>query len=384
MTENQWATFSGQQLASAYVLEADTLGALAQSAAFDDVVRYFGSYEYYLKCLHSDPVYQSSLDRIISDQGIVDVAVPSKELVLLFCQAQIAACTELFKGWEIPSDQLNRQGMRSLVNKSTEALLDVPNVPTNIPLEQLSSAQRQILSAVNVLQNADTVRVIQITRLLGMLTTSAEDTHQLSIGVGNGYRDLYGIHMVPKVTVNDLPSKSFVFDTQDKQAAHTVLIDNDPEQGEHFKQLNSRESETVLALNQGADESLKHLRGALNESQLAPRNLVACLRIDHRMIPEPERFFELLAGVIAPEADLIMTIGAGHNLAEFEGRLNCFDSLFNLLTDLGHKPVRIILHKGGSLEEKRATPAFGQLAYTSYQIIYCRLERDRLNGISHP
>ena len=156
--------------------------------------------------------------------------------------------------------------MRSLINKSTEALLDVPNVPTNIPTEQLSSAQRQILSAVNVLQNADTVRVIQITRLLGMLTTSAEDTHQLSIGVGNGYRDLYGIHMVPKVTVNDLPSKSFVFDTQDKKAAHTVLIDNDPEQGEHFQQLNSRESETVLALNQGADESLKHLRGVLNES----------------------------------------------------------------------------------------------------------------------
>ena len=152
MTANKWASFSGQQLASAYALEAETLGALAQSAAFGDVVRYFGSYEDYLKRLHSDPVYQSSLDRIISDQGIVDVAVPSKELVLLFCQAQIAACTELFKGWEIPSDQLNREGMRSLINKSTEALLDVPNVPTNIPTEQLSSAQRQILSAVNVLQ----------------------------------------------------------------------------------------------------------------------------------------------------------------------------------------------------------------------------------------
>lgn len=384
MTENKWATFSGQQLVSAYALEADTLGAFAQSAAFADLVGHFGNYEDYLRLLHSDLDYQSSLKRIISDEGIVNVALPSKELVLLFCQAQIAACTELFKGWEIPGDKLNRQGMRSLINKSTEALLNVPNVPTNMPTEQMSSAQRQILSAVNVLQNADTVRVIQITRLLGMLTTSAEDTHQLSIGVGNGYRDLYGIHMVPKVTVNDLPSKSFVFDTQDKQAAHTVLIDNDPEQGEHFQQLNSRESETVLALNQGADESLKHLREALNESQIEPRNLVACLRIDHRMIPEPERFLELLAGLIAPEADLIMTIGAGHNLAEFEGRLNCFDSLFNLLTDLGHKPVRVILHKGGSSEEKRRTPAFGQLAYTSYQIIYCKIERDRLNGTSRP
>ncbi|GIS50801.1 MAG: hypothetical protein Ct9H90mP25_2350 [Gammaproteobacteria bacterium] len=133
MTANKWASFSGQQLASAYALEADTLGALAQSAAFDDVVRYFGSYEDYLKRLHSDPVYHSSLDRIISDQGVVDVAVPSKELVLLFCQAQIAACTELFKGWEIPGDQLNRQGMRSLINKSTEALFKSSECPYEYP-----------------------------------------------------------------------------------------------------------------------------------------------------------------------------------------------------------------------------------------------------------
>ena len=384
MTENKWATFSGQQLVSAYALEADTLGAFAQSAAFADLVGHFGNYEDYLRLLHSDLDYQSSLKRIISDEGIVNVAVPSKELVLLFCQAQIAACTELFKGWEIPSSQLNRQGMRLLINESTGALRDVPNVPTNVPMEKLSSPQRQILSAVNVLQNADTVRVIQITRLLGMLTTFAEDTHQLSIGVGNGYRDLYGIHMIPKVTMNDLPSKSFVFDTQDKQAAHTVLIDNDPMQGEHFQQLNSRESETVLALNQEADESLKHLREAINESQLARRNLVACLRVDHRMIPDPKGFLELLAGVIASKADLVMTIGAGHNLSEFEGRLKCFDSLFSLLIDLGHKPVRVILHKGGSLEQKRRTPAFGQLAYTSYQILYCKLDRDLLNGTSYP
>ena len=83
MTANQWATFSGQQLASAYALEADTLGALAQSAAFGDVVRRFGSYEDYLKRLNSKPDNRSSLNGIISDEGVVDVAVPSKELVLL-------------------------------------------------------------------------------------------------------------------------------------------------------------------------------------------------------------------------------------------------------------------------------------------------------------
>ena len=101
------------------------------------------------------------------------------------------------------------------------------------------------------------------------------------------------------------------------------------------------------------------------------------------MIPSAEEFLRLVSQVTAPEADLVMTIGAGHNLSEFEGRLKCFDALTNLLTKLDHNPIRVILHRGGSLEEKRRTPAFGQLAYTSYQILYCKLKRDRLRKANY-
>ena len=96
-----------------------------------------------------------------------------------------------------------------LVEKSAATLIGVPNVPTNIPPEQFTNAQKQILSAVNVLQNADTVRVVQIIKLLGLLPPTAEHIHQLSLGVGNGYRDLYGVHITPKVTINELPNKSY-------------------------------------------------------------------------------------------------------------------------------------------------------------------------------
>ena len=151
MAENHWATFSGQQLASAYALEADTLGALAQSAVFGDLIQHFRDYDVYLRRINSDPGYRSRRKKIISDKGVVDIAVASKESISLFCQAQIAASAELFKGWEIRDDQLTREGMRLLVEKSAATLIGVPNVPTNIPPEQFTNAQKQILSAVNVL-----------------------------------------------------------------------------------------------------------------------------------------------------------------------------------------------------------------------------------------
>ena len=48
LTENYWATFSGQQLASAYSLEADTLGAMAQDAAFEGVIQHFRDFDSHL------------------------------------------------------------------------------------------------------------------------------------------------------------------------------------------------------------------------------------------------------------------------------------------------------------------------------------------------
>ena len=126
MTENYWATFSGQQLASAYAIEADTLGAMAQDAAFEGVIKHFRDYDSHLKRLISDTKYESEVNALISNEGVVDVSVPSKELVLLLCQAHIAACTELFKGWKIPCEQLTREGMRLLIEKATAELIKVP------------------------------------------------------------------------------------------------------------------------------------------------------------------------------------------------------------------------------------------------------------------
>ena len=51
MRQNQWALFSGQQLASAYALEADAFGAIAMTPSFNSLISQFNDYDGYLKRL---------------------------------------------------------------------------------------------------------------------------------------------------------------------------------------------------------------------------------------------------------------------------------------------------------------------------------------------
>ncbi|MDG2251563.1 MAG: hypothetical protein P8N11_12035 [Gammaproteobacteria bacterium] len=379
MRQNQWALFSGQQLASAYALEADAFGAIAMTPSFNSLISQFNDYDDYLKGLRNDPAHQQIVGMLSKNNGIIDTAVPTKELVQLFCQAQIAACSELFNGWKISSSQLNRNELRALVERASAGIINIPQIPVGTPVDQYSDSQRQLLSGINVIQNVDTVRVLQILKLLGLTSTLAKEHHQLSLGVGNGYRDLYGIHLNPKITmVQEGSSVKLHFETQERQAAHTVLVDNDPIYKDHFEALNQKEERRVLALNSDAEKSLEVLAKKQEGSGLKQRNLVVCLRIDHHMIPDSKNFIHLIGRVIDSNADLIMTIGAGNNLTEFEGRLQCFDEMSAYLAQIGLKPIRILLHGKGSSAEQRNRPNFGQLAYTSYQILYCSLDRNRI------
>lgn len=379
MRQNQWALFSGQQLASAYALEADAFGAIAMTPSFNSLISQFNDYDDYLKGLRNDPAHQQIVGMLSKNNGIIDTAVPTKELVQLFCQAQIAACSELFNGWKISSSQLNRNELRALVERASAGIINIPQIPVETPVGQYSDSQRQLLSGINVIQNVDTVRVLQILKLLGLISTLAKEHHQLSLGVGNGYRDLFGIHLNPKITmVQEGSSVKLHFETQERQAAHTVLVDNDPIYKDHFEALNQKEEGRVLALNTDAEKSLEVLAKKQEGSDLKQRNLVVCLRIDHHMIPDSKNFIHLIGRVIDSNADLIMTIGAGNNLTEFEGRLQCFDEMSAYLAQIGLKPIRILLHGKGSSAEQRNRPNFGQLAYTSYQILYCSLDRNRI------
>lgn len=379
MTQNHWATFSGQQLASACALEADAFAAISMSPSFDSLIRHFENYDSYLKNLKKDSKHREIVRSLLEDDGIIDTAAPTRELAELFCLAQIAACSELFKGWKINLSHLNREGIRALVDQDCLSIRDIPGISPETRPERYSEAQRQLLNGINIIQNVDTVRVLQVVKLLGLISIPANKIQQVSLGVGNGYRDLYGIHSVPCINkMQEGNSAVLNFNTLEKKAAHTVLVDSDPIYWDHFKVLNRKERDRVLALNTEAHQAMNTLKEKQQELGLGLRNLVVGLRIDHHMIPDAEKFLRLIGTVIDSSAELIFTIGAGNNLTEFEGRLNCFDKLFATLIRLGLKPVRLLLHGSGSTQAQRSRPNFGQLAYTSYQILYCKLQRDRM------
>ena len=83
------------------------------------------------------------------------------------------------------------------------------------------------------------------------------------------------------------------FDVLDRQAAHTVLINNDPIYTRHFSSLNNKQEERVLALNMDVGQAIDILISKQNESGLAKRNLVVGLRIDHRKIPNVGDFLQI-------------------------------------------------------------------------------------------
>ena len=83
--------------------------------------------------------------------------------------------------------------MRALIDQGCADIRNIQEISPEIRPEQYSEAQRQLLNGVNVIQNVDTVRVLQVVKLLGLISTPASEVQQLSLGVGNGY---HGNHIV--------------------------------------------------------------------------------------------------------------------------------------------------------------------------------------------
>ena len=171
------------------------------------------------------------------------------------------------------------------------------------------------------------------------------------------------------------------FDILKKQATHTVLINGDPIYADHFTFLNQDQEGKVLALNMDVGQALDELLTTQEESGLGRPNLVTGLRIDNRIIPNAGDFLRQVTAVIDQSADLFLTIGAGNDQFEFKDRLRYFDDLFTALSRAELKPVRILMHKQGSLEEQRGSPFFGNIEYGTYQILYCKLLRKKLEKI---
>lgn len=353
-------------LTQEYRGHAAGLATIAESGALARLAENFLDYPRYLKARYHKLPDKRLLKRISAGNPVIDVKNTRPELREIFYLAHIAVCCELFKDLTIPAAALTQAGMREVCDNA---------------LKRLLKDKDSLHKGIQRLQLADAMRTTQIVRLLGLVTLSTPATRQLSFACGNADREIYGVHSTPVIS-RQTGTGELQFTTQWKAPQHIALIDNAPEFAPHFDMLNSKHQSWLCAINKGLDEALAEFKDKTSDAghSFQPRNLIAGLRIDHLMFPDVAVFFASITPLLQPASDLLITVGAGHTLEEFEGRLNTIKEMFNYLSGLGLEPIRIRLYSGDTLEARRSRPSFGVLAYSTYEILYCRLRRKLLPG----
>jgi len=355
-----------------YLLEAERLGHIAESEFFPELISRFEDYNAYLSTLKSKST--SKLLHSASNSGnTIDIIKGSRPLEKLLSCTHIAACCDLFAGTSFPlAGGLERDTLRLFVSNVFNKLRGVED--------------HKIVRYFDKLNSADAVRTIQTLKLLGLVAADTHTCRQLSFGVGNATKDLYSIHLVPAIhrhpgnvlAVNPA-GETLDFNIEKRVPRDVLLVDNHPDAEAYFQRLNEKWNGQVIGFNKDAYELLEELPTSIRKGELKPRDFIVCLRFDHLMLPDVEQFFRYIGNVIDEEADLVMSIGAGHTDEEFEGRLKKTAEIFTCLGERKLNPLRIKLYRGNSTKEKRERPGLGAPQYATYEIIYCKLKRKRLS-----
>ncbi|HEB86982.1 MAG TPA: hypothetical protein ENI68_08215 [Gammaproteobacteria bacterium] len=354
-----------------YQFAADGIGAIAESGRFPELLSRFANYRKFLRNRN----LRINSDKLVShlSHGTNVIYASNRDEALkeiLYC-AHMATCCEVFQGSSVPLDGLNRNTMRACAD--------------NI-LQPFQKADKNTLRPMSDrLENADAIMVIQILRLMGLVRIKSNNCKQLSFAAGNGVRETNGLHIQPAITRknstiarNGNKGNTILFEQEIAKAANIILIDNDPAFTKHYATLNNDPESRVTGIIDDVAQAMDALPGILEGNGKGLRNFIAALRIDHLMLPDVEDFLRRLGLIIEQTADLVITIGAGYTTDEFRGRITKMDEIFNSLKEKNLNPVRIILHGDGTFEEQRNNPGFGQLSISTYEIIYCKLDRRKL------
>jgi len=355
------------EIMKSYQVDGDGLAVIAESGMLSNMLNNFKNYELFLGDRNKQFNSKKFIKKISKGSNVVFGVTNDVELRKIFYYAHLAACCELFNGWVFPLNTINRDSMRALID---HALYQFKNAP----IGKLNEFQSKI-------HKSDVVRTIQVLRMMGLLTSNSESQRQLSFAAGNAERELDGVHMLPVIRhqKNAVDNSNIIeFSKHVNRPEKVVLIDNAPAFKELYDSLNQDHSDWVLALNEDADSAIRKTSELISDNKIKPCNMIAGIRIDHEIIPDVACFFKQLVPVIDSVADLIISVGAGHTLEEFEGRINLMSAMFDYLKKQGMEPVKIILHGSGSAEAQRASPLFGNGPTTTYEILYCKIKKKKL------
>ncbi|MCK5003172.1 MAG: hypothetical protein KAS57_09105 [Gammaproteobacteria bacterium] len=344
-----------------YSYELKALIDLFQSSTGATIAPLFSNYNNFINEKRAS-ILGDNILKLLTSNNLIDATDPSPISSKLFACANLAASCEIFNGWSIPLSTVD-------INKSDEFL--------NMAISSAIKAQPNLGQNMAVrLNNADTIRVIQILKLLGLLTIEPE-YFQLSTGSSIGIRDRVATHVTPHISINHTIKNSPVqLSTIQSQVNDIILIDNDIKMKTAYEQLNASQ-QNVHAINKDVYIGLEEVAESIANNMLEPRTLITAYRLEPRAYTDIPRYISSIGRVIDSQADFVTTIGSGDTDQEFMDRKRVIDDLYNDLINRGMKPLRVKMYHGETVQQQRSNPTFGLNQYASYEILYCKLLKDR-------
>lgn len=358
-----------------YLYELGLLIQLSKTLTFGKLLHFFSNYEKFLSSEKEQFLGPRLAERLLAADQRIDTANSSSESEKLFACANLAASCEIFRGWTIPVGELDTRKTEEYL----QYVLDHSNNNT-IQLGRKMSVR---------LNKADAVRVVQTLKLLGLFSAGGRSYKQLSLCASAGERDRHVFYETPHIIKRKPPpgtpvmtlSPPLAFDVKVTGAPdNVVIIDNDPALKSVYEELNTREKGRLCAWNMDMHEGLSQLSNLIyQKKQLQPRDLVVAFRLAPAAFPDIQRFLLDLGNTIDKSADFIATIGSGDTLTDFIHRLEVMDELEKQLRAKQMNPVRIKNYFGRNHREQHANPIHGLSQYASYETLYCKLDKEKLD-----
>ena len=373
MTQNP--RFTGQDIydlaKEGFLHELGKLVEITQSIGFRELLPKFLTYNAFLTTGKQRFFIESLTENLLKETRFIDASNCPTDAGKLFLCANLAACCEIFSGWTIPVNDLD-------MNRTNE-YLEMALANAGVDKESLGRNMAQRLN------NGDTVRVVQTLKLLGLLDADISSCHQISLGASIGRRDCHAMHLEPSIIPAGTIATSEVlsplrFNVRPGKPADIILMDNDPVMKPVYDRLNTEGKGHIAAMVTDLYDGLGGLARQVEDSEVTPRTMVVAFRIEPRAFTDIDRFLDSIGKVIAESADFVMTIGSGDTTDEFRHRQDVLTVLNRRLSDHGMNPFRIKAYSGGNTEEQRANPVFGLNQYASYETLYCRLEKSKLDS----
>ncbi len=292
---------------------------------------------------------------------IIDLSKLGTESRLAIYTAQLAALCVLAEGANLPVNDFSPKPFTQLIVQHLDSLKGQP----------LDSLKTQ-----NIKQHTmDTMRSQQLLRAYGLFTPDPDSTYQLGLGAGNGLRDSFFMHAEPWIRNSYQNGREFIsLGVERRWSKHIILTDLDSEYKEHYAELNKREFPDIDAFNEKTENVLERFP----ESGFKKRNLVTAIRFDHRMFPDVPKFLSQLTPCLDEHCDFIVSVGAGDTTDDFAGRKETISQFFKVLKSSGMQPVVFKFHGPGKPVKQWKSIQFGGPSAATYQMLYCKLNRELL------